>query len=219
MKKPLLGSLLRVSLILSSAGVGFLVLQGGAHAQSKVQKINKKLVERAEKSVEAIEKVETQLEKTVDKYHDLFKKDKVKDRRKELKKLGDELKKTEDRVADLRKRNEEMQKEAAKFFAEWSKGLQKIDDLELRGLSQTTLDEAQARYGEVIGSGQRAAERYQGFLSSLENQIAYLELDMSDAAVNKLEPSEKKAAAEASELFKSIGELNRVTKDYIKSMK
>ena len=86
-------------------------------------------------------------------------------------------------------------------------------------MSQSNLEQAQARYAEVLDSGQRAAEKYQDFVTGLRNQIRYFELDMSRDAVDKLEPAEKKTAAEASELFNSIEELTQVTRNYIKSMK
>ena len=107
------------------------------------QKINRKLVERAEDMLKDIEKAEKQFDKTIDKYNDLLKKKDVKGRQKEFKKLKDEMKKSEDRAKDVRKRTNNMQKEADKYFGNWEKGIQDIRSRELRAMSQESLDDAQ----------------------------------------------------------------------------
>ena len=195
------------------------VSQPQALGAQKAQKISKNLVKRAEKTVEEIRKTEKQLEKTVKKYNDLLGKNKVKDRQKEYKKLNDELKKTEKHVGDLRKRNGEMQKEANKFFTEWSKGLVKIQDPPLRAAAQENLDQTRSRYGEITSAGNKAGEHYSKFLTDLKNQISYLSLDMSDDAMSKLKSAQQTTNADAKALFKSIDGLADATKSYIKSLK
>ncbi len=185
----------------------------------KTQKLSENLIKRAEKTVEEIKKTEKQLDKTVKKYNDLLKKKKVKDRQKEYKKLNDELKKTEKHVGDLTKSNAETQKEANRFFTEWSKGLGKIEDPQLRAAAQDNLDKTRSRYGEITTADSKFGEHYNKFLTDLKNQISYLNLDMSDDAVSKLKTNQKTTNANAKALFKSIDDLADATKDYIKSLK
>ena len=185
----------------------------------ETQKLSKNLIKRAEKMVEEIKKTEKQLDKTVKKYNDLLKKKKVKDRQKEYKKLNDELKKTEKHVGDLTKSNAETQKEANRFFTEWSKGLGKIEDPQLRAAAQDNLDKTRSRYGEITTADSKFGEHYNKFLTDLKNQISYLNLDMSDDAVSKLKTNQKTTNANAKALFKSIDDLADATKDYIKSLK
>jgi predicted nucleic acid-binding Zn-ribbon protein len=188
-------------------------------AQGKTQKISKNLVKRAEDMVKEVEKTKKQADKVVSKYDSIFSKSKVKDRQKEYKNLNNEIKKTEDRVKDVRKRAENMQKEADKFFSEWSKGLTKIKDQELRGLSHENMIETRDRYGQVIESGLRAGGLYDSFLTDLKNQISYLELDMSDTAMEKLKPSRSETKSKAKSMFQSVDQLIKTTKGYIASMK
>lgn len=188
-------------------------------AQGKTQKISKNLVKRAEDMVKDLEKTKKQMNKTVGKYDSIFSKSKVKDRQKEYKNLNKEIKNTEDRVKDVRKRAENMQKEADKFFSEWSKGLTKIKDQELRGLSHENMIENRDRYGQVIESALRAGGLYESFLTDLKNQISYLELDMSDTAMEKLKPSRSETKTKAKSLFQSVDQLMKTTKGYIQSMK
>jgi predicted RNase H-like nuclease (RuvC/YqgF family) len=188
-------------------------------AQGKTQKISKDLVKRAEDMVKEVEKTKKQADKVVSKYDSIFSKNKVKDRQKEYKNLNKEIKKTEDEVKDVRKRAENMQKEADKFFSEWSKGLTKIKDQELRGLSHENMTENRDRYGLVIESGLRAGGVYDSFLTDLKNQISYLDLDMSDTAMEKLKPSRSETKIKAKSMFQSVDQLIKSTKGYIQSMK
>ena len=188
-------------------------------AQGKTQKISKNLVKRAEDMVKQVEKTRKQANKIVNKYDSIFSKNKVKDRQKEYKNLNKEIKKTEDGVKDVRKHAENMQKEADKFFSEWSKGLTNIKDQELRGLSHDNMIESRDRYGLVIESGLRAGGLYESFVTDLKNQISYLELDMSDTAMEKLKPSQSETKIKAKSLFQSVDQLTKTTKGYISSMK
>ena len=190
-----------------------------AVAQGKTQKISKNLVKRAEDMVKQVEKTRKQANKIVNKYDSIFSKNKVKDRQKECKNLNKEIKKTEDGVKDVRKHAENMQKEADKFFSEWSKGLTNIKDQELRGLSHDNMIESRDRYGLVIESGLRAGGLYESFVTDLKNQISYLELDMSDTAMEKLKPSQSETKIKAKSLLQSVDQLTKTTKGYISSMK
>jgi len=188
-------------------------------AQGKTQKISKDLVKRAEDMVKELEKTRKQADKTVGKYDSIFGKKSVKDRQKAYKDLNNEIKKTENAVKEVRKRGENMQKEADKFFSEWSKGLTKIQDTELRGLSHENMIENRDRYGEVIESALKASGIYDSLLTDLKNQGAYLELDMSNTAMDKLKPSRDEAKAKAKTMFQSVDQLTKNTKSYISSMK
>ena len=75
------------------------------------------------------------------------------------------------------------------------------------------------RYAEIIATGEKAATEYEAFVTGLRDQINYLELDMSDTAVSKLHTASSDTNARARELMKSLGELNQVTKTYIKGLK
>ena len=188
-------------------------------AQGKTQKISKDLVKRAEDMVKQVEKTRKQANKIVGKYDSIFSKNKVKDRQKEYKNLNKEIKKTEDGVKEVRNRAANMQKEADKFFSEWSKGLTNIKDQELRGLSHANMIESRDRYGQVIESGLRAGSLYESFLTDLKNQISYLDLDMSDTAMDKLKPSQSETKIKAKSMFQSVDQLIKTTKGYISSMK
>lgn len=211
--------LFQFSLVCSFLFAAVLVPPSTVRAQGKAQKISKNLVKKAEETVQEVEKTQKQLEKTIKKYNEIFGKTKVKDRQKSFKQLNGEIKNTENRVKEVRKKSDNMQKEADKFFNEWSKGLNKIEDQQLRGLSMTNLNDSRGAYGEIIESGLKAGTLYESFLTDLKNQSSYFSLDMSDTAMENLQPNKDETNAKAKALFGSISELTRATKSYITSLK
>jgi Protein of unknown function (DUF2959) len=78
-----------------------------------------------------------------------------------------------------------MESEAAKFFKEWNKGLDAIKDTELRSLSRQSLAESQQAYGQVVAAGRSAADQYDGFVSTLGNQLKYRELSPRSSATSR----------------------------------
>jgi len=192
---------------------------GTAAAQGKTQKISKKLVERAEDMVKDVAKTRSQVVKTVGKYNAIFAKKSVKDRQKTYKALTKEIKKTEDGVKDVRKRIDSMQKDADKFFSEWTKGITKITDAQLREVSHANMTESRDNYGRVIESGLKAGTLYSGFVTDLKGQVSYLDLDMSDNAMSKLVANQTQAKDKIATLYQAVDELTKVTRGYIASMK
>lgn len=207
------------ALVFLALATALYAFPGTAAAQGRTQKISKKLVSRAEDMVKELDKTRSQVVKTVDKYNAIFAKRSVKDRQKAYKDLNKEIKKSEDRVKDARKRSDSMHKEAEKFFNEWFKGLAKVNDSELRALSQANMTENRDRYYEIIDTGLKAANMYGTFAADLKNQVSYLELDMSDTAMSKLMPSQAKTATTATELYQAVDAMVKTTKGYVASMK
>lgn len=188
-------------------------------AQGKTQKISKNLVNKAKDTVKEVEKVSKQLDKTMEQQKKLLGKEKLDDRRKEHRKLTEEVKKTEEAVAKVRKKAEEMEKEADKFFTKWNEGLAEIEDTELRALSKGRFDSTRSQYAQIIGAGNLAATHYDEFLTGLKNELAYLDLDLSDEAIAQLRPKTRETEQRATELDRSIDELTRKIDDYMASMR
>jgi methyl-accepting chemotaxis protein len=192
---------------------------GSALAQGKVQKVSKKLVERAEDTLKKIKDAEKQLDKTTDRYGKLIDGKNVKTRRKEHGKVTDEMKKLGKRAKDVREKARDMEKEASKFFREWDKGLDKIKDPELKALSRQSMTESQEQYGQIIRAGRTSADQYDAYVGMLGNQLKYLELDMSDGAIDKLKSTNQDLRAEAQQLEARIGGFKGEIQRYIAALK
>jgi len=203
----------------ATVGIGLLLGAGQATAQGKVQKVSKKLVDRAEDTLKSIGEAEKQLKKVTDRYGRLVGGKNVKARRNEHGKVRDELKKLESRAKDVRGKSREMESEASKFFKEWDKGLDGIKDAELRALSRQSLAESQQGYGQVVAAGRSVADQYDAFVTTLGNQLKYLEVDLSDKAIEKLQGSNQDLRGQAKELESRVGGLKAEIGRYVAAMK
>jgi len=207
-------------LIFAGVAAGTLLLVAGTvTAQGKVQKISKNLVDRAEDTLEKIKDAEKQLDKTTERYGKLMDANKVKDRQNEHGKVQDELKKLGDRAENVRENARDMEKEASKFFREWDKGLDGIKDPELRALSRQSMTESQEQYGQIIKAGRSVADQYDAYVAMLANQLKYLELDMSDNAIEKLKSTNQDLRGEAKELRSRVNGFKAEITRYIAALK
>jgi hypothetical protein len=206
-------------MVAAAAGLALLLGAGGVAAQGKAQKLSKKLVERAEETLKRIEEAEKQLEKVVDRYGKLMDANKAKDRIQENEKVADDAENLEERARDVRKKSGDMEKEASKFFSEWQKGLEEIKDAELRALSRERLTETQEGYGKIVAAGRASADQYDAFVTTLGDQLKYLEVDSSDEAVSKLKSSNQDLRGEAKELQSRVKGLKAEIKNCIQALK
>jgi chromosome segregation ATPase len=201
------------------AGLVLLVGAGPLAAQGKVQKVSKKLVDRAEETVKKIAEAEKQLDKVTDRYGKLVGGKNLKARRNEHGKVRDELKKMEGRAKDVREQARDMEKEASKFFREWDKGLEGIKDAELKALSRQSMTESQQQYGQIITEGRSVADQYDAYVVMLGNQLKYLQLDLSDTAIEKLKSTNQDLRGEAKELRSRVGGFKSEIRRYIAALK
>jgi Protein of unknown function (DUF2959) len=204
---------------LGASALALLLGAGDTVAQGKVQKVSKKLIDRAEETLKSIKQAEKQLGKVTDRCGKLLAGKNVKARSNEQKKVRDELKKLENRAQGVRQDSQRMESEASKFFKEWDKGLTQIKDAELRSLGQQSLTDSQQRYGQIVAAGRSVADQYDAYVRMLGNQLKYLELDMSDAAMAKLKSSGQDLRGEAKELQSRVGGLKGEISRYVAAMK
>jgi len=208
-----------VALLAGLALVAGLLVEGSAAAQGKVQKVSKKLVEKAEDTLKKIKDAEKQLDKTTDRYGDLIGGKNVKARRKAHGKVTDEMKNLGKRAKSVREHARDMEKEASKFFREGDKGLQDIKDPELRALSRQSMTESQEQYGQIIRAGRNSADQYDAYTAMLGNQLKYLELDMSDNAIEKLKSTNQDLRGEAKELRSRVEGFKAEIRRYVAALK
>jgi hypothetical protein len=208
--RPVVAAMVGAALLLGAASAG---------AQGKVQKVSKKLVDRAEDTLKKIKDAEKQLDKTTDRYGKLIGGKNVKARRKEHGKVRNEMKKLEKRTKNVREHARDMEKEASKFFREWDKGTGGIKDPELRALSRQSMTESEEQYRKIVAAGRHVADQYDAYVAMLANQLKYLELDLSDNAIERLESTNQDLRGEAKELRSRVNGFKTEIKGYIKALK
>jgi hypothetical protein len=206
-------------MVAAMVAMASLVGTGDIAAQGKVQKISQKLVDRAEDTLKTVGNADKQLVKVTDGYAKLMGGRSVKDRRKAHGKVRDELKKLESRAKDVRERSRGMEREASSFFRQWDKSLDGIKDTELRGLSRQRLTESQQGYGQIVTASRSVAEQYDAFVTTLGSQLKYLEVDLSDQAIAKLQSSNQDLRGSAKELQSRVGGLTAEIRRYVAALK
>jgi hypothetical protein len=159
-----------------------------------------------------------QVQKTVALYNSIMEA-KAKDARKTYNDLVKAIERCEKKAGDVRVKTEEMEGEAHKFFAEWTKSLDGIENQDLRQRGQKRLNETRVGYGEILASGRRAGAEFQPFIAALHDQVVYLGYDLNPSAVASLEEDAKKLNTQATVLFDKIDEVMEATDNYIRSLR
>lgn len=208
-----------ITISLSLLGGGALFYTTPVAAKDKTWKLSKKLVDHAKELRKDLKEIKQQLHKTVDKYDNMLGKNSVKSREKEYKKVLKELDETDKRVRRADKRAGAMEKDATEFFNKWTAGLNNLQDPELRALSEQRLAETREGYLEIVRAGDKAADEYGAFVKSIHNEIQFLKLDFSDDAVSALKSKDRETKTRVKQLSDSIDQVDKLTKNYIDSLK
>lgn len=194
-----------------------LAFAAGANAQQG-HKETDRLIKRAEQMKKDLETATAQVKKTLG-YYNTIMKGGAGDTRKLYKDLTKSIEDTDKRAANVRKRVEEMEAEAHSFFGEWMETLQEITSVDLKKRSQDRLNQTRVHFGEILSAGRRAGAVFGPFIGSLKDQVVYLGYDLNASAVASLSEDAKKLNAQADELFANIKDVQRVTGEYVLSLK
>ena len=81
-----------------------------------------------------------------------------------------------------------MEKEAHKFFEEWTKSLEDIADAELQTRARERLNATRLTFSEILESGRQAGASFDVFMGGLRDQITYLGFDLNPGGIAVLAP-------------------------------
>jgi hypothetical protein len=193
-------------------------LSGMAEAQDQGVKEVQQLVKRANSTVNAINEAKMQLQKTMAAYDEVLAPD-TKDRRGAYKKLQKEMANTEKKRAEIAQKSQEMNTQADTVFKSWEGSMANIQNADLRTRSEERLTQTKARYAEISTTGQKAAELYDPFMKSLQDQVTYLGSDLNASAVATLAPDAAKLKARADELYAAIDKTTAAANANIAALK
>lgn len=186
--------------------------------QDEGHKRTDKLIERAKSTVKAVDEMRKQVKKTLEAYDKMMKK-RGKDRRSAYKDVYKELDRCESRAGDLHKRMKDMDSEANKFFAEWTRSLEGIGSDDLRQRSEVRLDDARDRYSGVTEAGRQATDELEPLFAYLRDQLAFLEYDLNSDSTESLQGDAERLDQQAARLLEKMGGLKEAANDYIGSLK
>lgn len=204
---------LRASLIFAAA---FGLLAGSLWSQAQGPKQAKNLAKRANKVVKSMTDSRTQIRVTLNDYNSIL--GQVEDRTKAYKKLLKAMDKSDKTIATVKTRVLEMNGEANVYFADWGKNVAAIGSDDVRERSQTRLDDSRQRYSEILELGKLAGTEYEGFMSTLRDQVLYLGHDLNPTGVASVSEDAKKLNEDAPTLFAKIDKTTEAFNNYIRML-
>ncbi len=202
--------------LLFSAGL-MAVLAAASQAQEG-QKQTDRLIKRGESAMKEVGVTRQQVEKTITLYNSIIE-GMAQDARKTYRDLDKAINESEKKAASVGGKVQEMEAEAHRYFAEWTKSIESISSESLRAKSQGRLNHTRSRYADALRAGRRARAEFDLFIESLRDQVVFLGYDLNPAAVASLKEDAAKINQQAGELFKKIDEVVDMTNGYLQSLK
>jgi chromosome segregation ATPase len=205
---------------LETAALSLLLTTGWttvAGAQAGVKQAEN-LAKKTEASAKAITEARQQIQKTLDVYNALVEGN-VEDTKKAYGNLQKEMDRSDDRVEDVRKRVDEMNVEADKYFADWTTNLDGITSPDLRARSEERLQDARKRYAQILATTGKAGDRFASFMQNLRDQVTYLGHDLNPSALASLKGDATKLNTAAESLFSKIDSAIKEATSYATSLR
>ena len=100
--------------------------------------------------------------------------------------LNDQYESCADRVDEVKTRIGSIETVAKDLFTEWKKELAEISDAKLRGQSEKTLEDTQARYRQLIGAMKKAESKMAPVLTSFRDRVLFLKHNLNAQAIASL---------------------------------
>lgn len=176
-----------------------------------------RLVQRAENTVAQIGGLRAQLEDTLGIYNTLM--SGSGDSKKLFNDLGKAVGRSADRRKDVRKRSEDMEKEAHKFFEEWTKSLADITSADMRQRAQERLNATRLSFGAILTAGRQAGADFDVFMGGLRDQITYLGYDLNPSGIASLAEDAARLNTQAVALFADVDALMGTMTQYAESLR
>jgi len=173
-----------------------------AAAQAGVKQAEN-LVKKTEASAKAITEAREQIKTTLDGYNALIEGN-VEDTKKAYGNLQKEMDRSDDRAEDVGKRIDEMNVEADKYFADWTRSLDGISSPDLRARSEERMKDARSRYDQILATTGKAGDMFASFIQNLRDQVTYLGHDLNPRALASLEGDATKLNTAAESFFGKI---------------
>jgi len=177
-----------------------------------------KFLKTVESTVKAIGESRAQLQKTVATYNSITEMT-AKDLKSAYKDLGKDVVDSEKKVADGRPKVDEMNTEAASYFAAWKASAAAISDPGLRKRSEERLTNAQLRFDKVAIAGKDTRHSFDTLMTDVKDQSTFLGHDLNASAIASLKPDAAKFNARAATVFSKTDGVTKMFEDYLASMR
>jgi Protein of unknown function (DUF2959) len=177
-----------------------------------------KFLKTVEGTVKAIGESRAQLQKTVATYNSITEMT-AKDLKSAYKDLNKDVADSEKKVTEGRPKVDEMNTEAASYFAAWKESAAAISDPGLRKRSEERLAEAQERFNKIAAAGKDARQSFDTLMTDVKDQSTFLGHDLNPSAITSLKPDAAKFNGRANTVFAKVDGVTKMYEEYVASMK
>ena len=125
------------------------------------------------------------------------------------------VERSEDQAANLAQAIKPMVQAAERVFGRWEANLGQYSRESMRQRSQDRLDQARARYAEVLASALEVQAGYDEFNGGMRDLTLYLGIDLNPASVASIQGEAQELAGEGQDLRRDFEECSRVAQVYI----
>lgn len=122
---------------------------------------------------------------------------------------------SEDQAASLASAIEPMIQAAERVFGRWEDNLSRYSRESLRQRSRDRLDQARARYAEVLASALEVQAEYETFNGGMRDLTLYLGIDLNPASVASIQAEAEDLAMDGQNLRRQFEQCSRVAQVYI----
>lgn len=118
--------------------------------------------------------------------------------------LRSDLKRCEKRVDDVRDRIDSIETVSEDLFEEWADEIEEIHSPDLSRRSEESLEEAQARYADLIAAMKRAERKMEPVLVAFRDHVLFLKHNLNAQAIASLQGSLVSIETDVADLIREM---------------
>jgi hypothetical protein len=187
-------------------------------AQTEGIKEAEKFVKSIESTSQSVTDARLKIKSALDSYNALIKGDSG-DMKGDYKKLVKAEKDMNSQVANARKTANEMDKQAAVYFAARSTAIGQIQDPSMRDQAKSRLAESQQAYDKVKTSLKGTGNDFAPFAKDLSDHITYLGSELTPSSAASLKPQGEQLSKQADTLFGQTDKALTTATSYLNTLK
>jgi len=167
---------------------------------------------------ESVGAAKLQIQNTIGNYSDLLGKSAT-EMKDGYKKLLKNIKEMNEKTDNARERVTQMQETAKTYFAGRAASVKRIQDPSLQAQAQERLDASQKEFEGVLASLRATRDSFDPVRKDLNDQVKYLESDLSPSGTASLKPQAEKTKANAETLFTKADDAIRTANTYFNGLR
>jgi septal ring factor EnvC (AmiA/AmiB activator) len=215
--RPVPGLATTVALAFALAAAAAILLPAPAAAQEGPE-ATQRFLKTIENATRSIREAQDQVQKTVDVYNSIINMT-AKDTKDAYKDLGKQVAECDKKVTNISPKVDEMNAEAATYFAGRKAATASISDPDLRKRGDQRLADSQAQLAKIAAAGRDTRQTFEGMMTEIKDQSAFLGHDLNPTAIAGLKNDAVKLNDHAKTTLSKIDAVAKMYDEYVSSMR